>query len=247
MNVLECEALVAGYANVPAVRGLDLSVAEGEVVVLLGSNGAGKTTTLLTLSGVLKRISGSVRVMGKPVRAGRPDAVARRGLATVPDDRALFFGLTAYENLRLKVRSSKASAGASVATVLEYFPALEGKLDKKAGLLSGGEQQMLSIGRALAGKPRALIIDEMSLGLAPKVVKTLLPTVRRIARELGTGVLVVEQHVDLALQFADRAYVLNHGELVMEGEASQLVQKRELLTASYLGGLDEMQPVHPKT
>jgi branched-chain amino acid transport system ATP-binding protein len=229
---LECRGLTSGYAGVPVVRGLDLRVEAGEVVALLGPNGAGKTTTVLTLSGVLKPIAGEVGVLGEPVPAGRPHRVARRGLAHVPDDRSLFFGLTSRENLRLGTRPG---GGDPVETLLEYFPALESRLDTRAGLLSGGEQQMLAIGRALASRPRALMIDEMSLGLAPVIVQRLLPVVRRVADDLGTAVLIVEQHVDLALTVADRAYVLNHGEVIASGAATDLAGDRELLRTSYLG------------
>lgn len=231
-GVIECEALTSGYAGVPVVRGLDLEVAEGELVAILGPNGAGKTTSLLTMAGVLTAQSGTVRVLGKPIRGGRPHRVARRGLILVPDDRSIFFGLTARENVRLG-RAGRAND--AVKMVLDYFPALESRMGVAAGLLSGGEQQMLAIGRALTMRPKALLVDEMSLGLAPVIVKRIFPVLRRIAADLGTAVLVVEQHIDLALQVVDRAYVINHGALVHEGPASELARRRELLEASYLG------------
>jgi branched-chain amino acid transport system ATP-binding protein len=168
---------------------------------------------------------------------GRPHRVARRGVAHVPDDRSLFFGLTVLENLRLGMGRKLSDGG--VSTVLEYFPALKPKLETKAGLLSGGEQQMLSIGRALTGRPKVLMIDEMSMGLAPVIVQGMLPVIRRVAADFGTAILLVEQHVDLALQVADRAYVLNHGEVVASGPAGQLAKDRALLAASYLGEVSE--------
>jgi branched-chain amino acid transport system ATP-binding protein len=229
--VLDVQGLTAGYAGVPVVRELDLTVEPGEVVALLGPNGAGKTTTLLTLAGVVPRISGSAKVMGEEVRGGRPHKVARRGAVLVPDDRAILFELTTRENLRL----GPGGKGDAAEMVLEYFPALEKRLSVRAGLLSGGEQQMLAVGRALSGRPKLLMIDEMSLGLAPVIVKRMFPVVRRIADEIGAGVLVVEQHIDLALQAADRAYVLNHGEVAMKGKAADLLKDRHLLQASYLG------------
>jgi branched-chain amino acid transport system ATP-binding protein len=231
--VLECKDLTSGYGGVPAVRGLDLAVNAGEVVALLGPNGAGKTTTVLTLAGVLRPQSGAVVVLGEPVPSGRPHKVARRGAFTVPGDRALFRSLSARENLRLGLPARQVSSG--IELVLEYFPALRKRLDVKAGLLSGGEQQMLAIGRALAAKPKALMVDELSLGLAPVIVKALLPIIRRIADELATAVLIVEQHLDLALATADRAYVLSHGTLIANGLARDLRRDRALLQAGYLG------------
>lgn len=230
--VLAAKGLTAGYAGVPVVRDLDLEVRAGEVVALLGPNGAGKSTTLLTLAGVLAPIAGHAEVLGRPVAGGRPHRVARRGLALVPDDRAIFFGLTGHENLRLGPAGRTKDA---LDLVLEYFPALEPRLSTRSGLMSGGEQQMLAVGRALAGRPKVLLIDEMSLGLAPVIVHQMLPVVRRIADELGAAVVIVEQHVDLALEVADRAYVLNHGEVVMEGASADLLRDRHLLEASYMG------------
>jgi len=231
--VLECAGLTSGYKGVPAVRDLDLKVDAGEVVALLGPNGAGKTTTLLTLAGALTAQKGEVRVLGEPVRGGRPHLVARRGALTVPADRALFRGLTTRENVRLGLPRGQAAAG--VELVLKYFPSLEPRLGIRAGQLSGGEQQMLALGRAVAARPKALLIDELSLGLAPVIVKSMLPIVRRIADELGAAVLLVEQHLDLALAVADRAYVLSHGTLVTTGPAVVLRRDRDLLRAGYLG------------
>jgi len=232
-TVLATEGLTAGYAGVPVVRNLDLTVEAGEVVALLGPNGAGKTTTLLTLAGVVPKISGSAKVLDQEVAGGRPHKVARLGAVLVPDDRAIFFDLTARENLRLGAGGK--TGGDAVDMVLEYFPSLKPRMSTRAGLLSGGEQQMLAVGRALSGRPKVLMIDEMSLGLAPVIVKRMFPVVRRIADEIGAGVLVVEQHIDVALQAADRAYVLNHGEVAMQGRATELLKDRHLLQASYLG------------
>ena len=229
--VLETNGLTAGYAGVPVVRDLDLIVEAGEVVALLGPNGAGKTTTLLTLAGVVPKIGGSAKVLGEDVAGGRPHKVARLGAVLVPDDRAIFFDLTARENLRL----GAGGQGDAVDIVLDYFPSLKPRMGTRAGLLSGGEQQMLAVGRALSGRPKVLMIDEMSLGLAPVIVKRMFPVVRRIADEIGAGVLVVEQHIDVALQAADRAYVLNHGEVAMKGKAEDLLKDRHLLQASYMG------------
>ncbi|MFT3865096.1 MAG: ABC transporter ATP-binding protein [Solirubrobacterales bacterium] len=232
---LECTGLCVGYDGVQVVHDLDLRIEPGEVTAILGPNGAGKTTTLLALSGLLRPIGGTVSLGGAPVRAGRPHLAARGGLAFVPDDRGLFYELTSRQNLRLGVRGGPTKA--TIDEVLEYFPPLTKLLGRRAGLLSGGEQQMLAIARALATRPKVLMVDEMSLGLAPVIVQRLLAVVRRIADETGTAVLMVEQHVDLALKVADRAYVLDRGRIVLAAESAELSDRRDLLQASYMGEL----------
>jgi branched-chain amino acid transport system ATP-binding protein len=239
---LELRGVVAGYDGVPVLHGVDLQVEAGEVVAFLGPNGAGKTTTLLTVSGLLPCTAGTIDVLGGgPPSPRRPAELARRGVSHVPEDRAVFAGLTVRENLRLgghgtgRPLTSARASGDVLGRVLDFFPALEPLLDRRAGLLSGGEQQMLVLGRALAGAPRLVLIDEMSLGLAPIIVERLLPVVRRIADETGAAVVLVEQHVHLALEVADRAVVLNHGRVVLAGSAAELAAQRELLASSYLG------------
>ena len=234
MSLLSISDLSTGYHGVPVVRDLDLHVDEGEVVALLGPNGAGKTTTLLTASGLVPILKGDVQVMGTSIKGRRPHTVARLGVAHVPEDRSLFFQLTVKENLRL----GTGRGATALKKALGYFPALESLMDRRAGLLSGGEQQMLAMARALASEPRLLMVDEMSLGLAPIVVERLLPVLRQIAADTGAGVLVVEQHVNLVLGVADRAYVLSHGDLALEGPAAHLRENRHLIESSYLGGAE---------
>ena len=248
-HALAVRDLFAGYRGVPVVRELSLEVRPGEVVALLGPNGAGKTTTLETIAGLHRPISGTVELSGENI-GGKPAYVlARRSLALVPEGRALFPGLTVREHLRLAGGRGSAHSRAHFRAhsrahsrragheeeLLEMLPELRKCLGRKAGLLSGGEQQMLAVGRALVTRPRLLLVDEMSLGLAPVIVERLLPILRRAADELGSSVLFVEQHVALALEVSDRAYVLTHGRIRLEGPAAKLRERRELLAASYLG------------
>jgi branched-chain amino acid transport system ATP-binding protein len=228
-NVLELTKLWAGYAGVPAVRDLSLTVDRAEVVALLGPNGAGKTTTLLTAAGVLPIIEGDVVFDGRSIRGLRIHEVARLGVALVPEGRGLFRQLTVEENLRLVRPRGHAR---SLRAVLKMFPALEALRSRRVGLLSGGEQQMLALAKALLSRPRVLMVDELSLGLAPAIVEELFPALRRLAREEGMAIVLVEQHVHMALAYSDRVYVLSRGRLTLEGRADELRERRDLFEAS---------------
>jgi branched-chain amino acid transport system ATP-binding protein len=229
--VLEIEGLTTGYEDAAVVRELDLSVGEGEVVALLGANGAGKTTTLRAVSGIVDPMAGGITFGGRDLAGTSISGRARMGIAHVPENRGLFFGLSVAEHFRLGHRGERLDADAAY----RYFPALADLRDRRCGLLSGGEQQMLAVARALARHPQLLLLDELSLGLAPLIVERLLPVVREYATETGCGVLLVEQHIQLALGVADRGYVLSHGEVVLQDRAEALRRNRELLMASYFG------------
>jgi ABC-type branched-subunit amino acid transport system ATPase component len=200
-------------------------------VALLGANGAGKTTTLRAVSGIVDPMSGGIAFGGRDLADTSISGRARMGIAHVPENRGLFFGLSVAEHFRLGHRGERLDADAAY----RYFPALDELRDRRCGLLSGGEQQMLAVARALARHPKLLLLDELSLGLAPLIVEGLLPVVREYATETGCGVLLVEQHIQLALGVADRGYVLSHGEVVLQDRAEALRRNRELLMASYFG------------
>lgn len=218
--------LTAGYNGTPAINGVDLEVRAGEVVVLLGANGAGKSTTLLTIAGELAPYRGSVSVGGDAARRTLHHR-ARHGLGLITEQRCIFNSLTGWENL--KVGRGRPDAA------IRFFPELEPHLGKKAGLLSGGQQQMLALGRVLAAEPRVLLADELSLGLAPLVVARLLAALREAASQ-GVAVLLVEQHVRQALLVADRAYVLRRGRVVLDGSAAELRANANTIAAQYLTG-----------
>jgi len=224
-SVLSTNGLAAGYAGHAVVHDLKIEVGAGEVVALLGPNGAGKTTSMLTLAGDLSPIDGSVLLDGKPTKAPLHRR-ARNGMALVTEERSVLMDLSVAENLRLG-RCDKRAA-------LEHFPELEPLMRRRAGLLSGGEQQMLTLARALARRPRLLLVDELSLGLAPLIVARLLDAVRRAATEDGVAVLLVEQHITQVLKIADRAYVLQRGRVVLEGEVASLAGRIDEITESYL-------------
>jgi branched-chain amino acid transport system ATP-binding protein len=232
--VLECRDLTAGYGGGPVVRGMSFELAAGTVLAVLGPNGAGKTTMLLAMAGLLPRQRGEVIVEDKPLPRFRASVASRAGLVLVPDDRSLFTALTVEENLR----AASPRGRAKYDDVVDLFPALRQRWKLAAGSLSGGEQQMLALARGLVQRPRALLIDEMSMGLAPVIVEQLLPVVRRIADDTGAVVVLVEQHVHLALEIADRAMVIAHGETVLSGDAHELAADINALEAAYLGAAE---------
>jgi branched-chain amino acid transport system ATP-binding protein len=221
---LECRALDAGYSGNPVVHDLSLELRAGEVVALLGPNGAGKTTTLLTLVGELPAISGEVIMEGTRTKA--PLHIrARKGLAYVPEERSLFRGLSCRDNLRIGQGDQEIA--------LQLFPELRERLGVRAGLLSGGEQQMVSLGRALSARPRILIADELSLGLAPMIVTRLLEAVRQAADD-GCAVLLVEQHVRQAIAVADTVHVLRRGRLELTGSAEEMSNRLSDIESYYI-------------
>jgi branched-chain amino acid transport system ATP-binding protein len=224
------------YGPIMALRGVSFTVPAGAVVTILGANGAGKTTILKTVSGVMDPQKGSVTLEGRPIHGLDPDRVARLGLSHVPEGREVFPFLSVRENLRMGAyaRRDADAVAKDLEMVSEYFPVLASRAEQRAGHLSGGEQQMLAIGRALMARPKVMLLDEPSLGLAPKLVKDIFDIIRRINRERGVTVLLVEQNANLALQTADYGYVLELGRIVMEDTCERLLQKDDI-REFYLG------------
>ncbi len=231
---LACRGYSGGRAETVVFRDLDLDVRAGTVLALLGPNGAGKSTLLLTLAGLLPAHAGRVTVDGEALRNGNAVAANRAGVVLVPDNRSLFTTLTVEENLAVARRRG----GPATRELLDVFPALEKRWGLRAGALSGGEQQMLAMARALVQQPRVLLVDEMSMGLAPLVVESLFDTVRRIASDHGAAIILVEQHVRLALTVADEAAVLNRGTIVLRGPATELRADAKRIERAYLGELE---------
>jgi branched-chain amino acid transport system ATP-binding protein len=237
-SLLTARGLCVGYGQVPVVHDLDISVREGEVVALLGSNGAGKTTTLLALSGYLSPTKGTVEWLGRPARSPLHRR-CKEGMGFVPETRSAIFGLTVLDNLRL--------GGGDLDRALALFPELRPLLKRKAGLLSGGEQQILALARALSRSPKLLILDELSLGLAPLVTARLYEVVRTAA-DGGVGVLLVEQQVRRALALCHRSYVLRRGRCVLEGKSSDLLARIDEIEATYLSAVssDDRDRTEPR-
>jgi branched-chain amino acid transport system ATP-binding protein len=233
--LLELQNVQAQYGPIRALHGVSIAVDEGQVVALLGANGAGKTTTLRAVSGTVRK-AGDVLFAGRPIGRRGPEAVARLGIAHVPEGRGVLGELTVWENLRMGayVRRDRRAVKADMARVLEHFPWLAERRDQQAGTLSGGEQQMLVLARALVARPRLLLLDEPSLGLAPIVVQELFRIVTSLNVEEGLTVLVVEQNANIALEASQRAYVLEVGRVAVEGSSEEL-RRHEGVRRSYLG------------
>ena len=229
--LLEVEGVEARYGPVKALHGVTLAVGEGEVVAVLGANGAGKTTTLRAISGTVRR-SGRIAFAGRSIERRSPEAVARLGIAHVPEGRGTFPELSVWDNLRLGAYTVRGKP--DFGPVLASFPWLEERRGQQAGTLSGGEQQQLALARALMGRPRLLLLDEPSLGLAPLVVENLFTIVRTLNEEQGLAVLVVEQNATVALATAARAYVLEVGRVAVSGPSEEL-RRDEAVRRSYLG------------
>ncbi len=233
--LLEIQGLDVHYGGIHALRGVNLRVDAGEVVTLVGANGAGKTTTLRAISGLVKPSGGTVRFAGQNITGAPAHTIVARGLIHAPEGRGIFANMTVEENLEIGafLRDDRAGIDKDRAHALELFPRLRERLGQSAGTLSGGEQQMLAIARALMARPKLLLLDEPSLGLAPQLVALIFKIVRTIAAE-GTTILLVEQNAHMALQVAHRAYVLEVGRIVLEGPARELARKDEIRKA-YLG------------
>ncbi|MGY1945083.1 ABC transporter ATP-binding protein [Nocardia asiatica] len=231
---LSIEGLTVGYGGVPAVRDLHAQVRPGEILALLGPNGAGKTTTLLAAVGALPIISGTITAFGEPLDR-RVEHNARRGVILVPDSRGVFHRLSVEDNLRLARRKNSPALD----DVLDYFPKLRTMRARRCGTLSGGEQQMLALAKALLCGPQILLIDELSLGLSPIAVQELLPRLREIADDQHMAVVLVEQHIGLALSIADSAVVLHHGRAALTGSATELRKRRDKVEAAYFGNLED--------
>ena len=234
--MLKIENLEVAYGNIKAIKGISLEVNQGEIVTLIGSNGAGKSTTLRAISGILKPRSGSITFNGERIDGVEGHEIVAKGICQSPEGRRIFPKMTVDENLDLGafLRNDKAGIAADRDRVLELFPRLRERIDQKAGTMSGGEQQMLAVGRALMGSPKLLLLDEPSMGLAPVLVDMIFETIEKINKQ-GTTILLVEQNALAALNVADRAYVLESGSIKMSGRAKDLISNDEV-TKAYLGG-----------
>jgi len=236
MAFLEVDSIECRYGRIKAIDGISLRVEEGEIVTLIGANGAGKTTTLRTISGLIHPVKGSVRFAGADITKLTPDLIVRAGIGHSPEGRRVFARMTVRENLELGAftRRSKTEIASDTERILATFPRLKERLNQKAGTMSGGEQQMLAIGRALMSRPKLLLLDEPSLGLSPLLVQTIFGVIKEI-NATGTTILLIEQNARQALQVASRGYVLEVGKIVHEDSSANLMAS-EAVQAAYLGG-----------
>jgi branched-chain amino acid transport system ATP-binding protein len=238
--ILKVSNIESYYGPIMAIRGVSLSLQEGKVVTVLGANGAGKTTILKTISGVLDPLKGSVEFQGKPIQRMDPDKIVRLGISHVPEGREVFPFLTVRENLSMGafLRTNRDEVAQDLERIYGYFPRLKERLDQPAGQLSGGEQQMLAISRALMNRPKVLLLDEPSLGLSPLLVKEIFGIIRRVNTEQGVSILLVEQNAKMALETADYGYVLEVGRVVMDDTCQRLMQSKDI-QEFYLGAKED--------
>lgn len=232
---LEVDGLVVRYGQIPAVDGVSFGVVRGQITTIIGSNGAGKSTIMKTIAGLVKPYAGTVRLFGNEVTGLAPDTLVTRGLALVPEGRRLFTSMTVAENLQTGAyaRADRLAVAADLERVLAYFPALRDRLKTRAGSLSGGQQQMVAVGRALMSAPKLLMLDEPTIGLAPAIVDTIGEIMLAIARS-GVDILLVEQNAEMALAVAEHAFILDRGRIVMAGPSSELARSDEV-RRTYLG------------
>lgn len=235
--MLKVNGINVYYGNIHALKGVSLEIIEGEIVTLIGANGAGKSTLLKTLSGLLKPKSGTIEYLGSSISGKAPQSIVKNGISHVPEGRRVFANMSVEENLELGayLRKDSKEIRKDIQSVYELFPRLEERKKQLSGTLSGGEQQMLAMGRAIMAKPKLLLLDEPSMGLAPLMVKTIFQIIEKINKD-GTTILLVEQNANMALSVADRAYVIETGRVEISGTAAEL-QASEEIKKAYLGGL----------
>lgn len=240
--LLKVDNLESYYGPIMAIRGVSLEVNQGQIVTVLGANGAGKTTLLKTISGVMDPEKGTVALSGKPIQGAAPDNIVNQGVVHVPEGREIFPILSVEDNLKMGAytRSNRAEVAADLQLVYDYFPILQERMNQEAGTLSGGQQQMLAIGRGLMAKPRIMLLDEPSLGLSPLLIKEIFSIIRRLNREQNVTMMLVEQNAKVALDVAHYGYVLELGRIVMSGEAKKLQQSKDV-QEFYLGVQQETQ------
>ena len=232
-NILEIRDLVVSYGGIEAVKGISMDVPEGQIITLIGANGAGKSTTLKSISGIVRPKSASIKFNGEEIFGKTPNYIVSKGITLVPEGRRVFDNLTVAENLRIGAYLRKDNLKADMDYVYGLFPRLKEREWQMAGTLSGGEQQMLAVGRALMSRPKLIMMDEPSLGLAPLIVKSIFEIIKTINKE-GITVLLIEQNANMALKIADKGYVMETGEIKMEGTGAELLANEEIKEA-YLG------------